>query len=404
MAQKKAAPKRKRPARRKPLKLNLKRGTAYPLDSIADDTCCEIHAVEVLEHFSHRQTQEVLECWVQKLRPGGWLKIAVPDFERLARAYLDKTPIDIQKAMMGDQSSALETNNALFEKKSLASMMANAGLYRIQRWRDDDVETSISFNIMGQKPSGTEWDGSKVMAVSAIARFGPGAHYECATRALDELGVSHDVRSGYSWHQQLCEGIEHAIESPDVEFILTLDYDTIFAADDVLELFYLLKRYPDLGAVAATQSMRHTNGAMLFTRWHLENGPEAEKTPKGISPVGSLFEFQRDIVRITTAHFGLTFFRAELLRNLPRPWMVARPDYETGRWGGCNVGADTAFWEQWWNAGNVTALATQVIAGHLEECVIWPGLFGNVVRQGYDEFKTHGRPSMLGICGNISEA
>ena len=54
----------------------------------ADESIDEILAEQVLEHLPYFETQEILWEWWRVLRFGGVLKIVVPDFEKIARAYL----------------------------------------------------------------------------------------------------------------------------------------------------------------------------------------------------------------------------------------------------------------------------------------------------------------------------
>ena len=59
----------------------------YPLE-YEDNSVDEIRASHVLEHFAGGAVDEVLRHWVAKLKPGGSLKVAVPNFEWIAENYL----------------------------------------------------------------------------------------------------------------------------------------------------------------------------------------------------------------------------------------------------------------------------------------------------------------------------
>lgn len=52
-----------------------------------------IFADNVIEHFTIRQGREVLRHALAALQPGGGIRLATPDVERTARAYLDDTEI-----------------------------------------------------------------------------------------------------------------------------------------------------------------------------------------------------------------------------------------------------------------------------------------------------------------------
>src|SRR5438309_1271592 len=104
---------------------------AHPLSHIGDDgsrliiqDCSleEIRASHVLEHFSHRQTSEVVNHWVAKLMPGGCLKIAVPDFEWIAKHYLDGEPINVQGYTMGAHKDRDDRHGGIFDRESLTEV------------------------------------------------------------------------------------------------------------------------------------------------------------------------------------------------------------------------------------------------------------------------------------------
>ena len=64
------------------------RGPVEDLGFIADGTVELIYASHVLEHFGRRTYMDVLREWRRVLRPGGVLRLAVPDFAAAARLYL----------------------------------------------------------------------------------------------------------------------------------------------------------------------------------------------------------------------------------------------------------------------------------------------------------------------------
>lgn len=61
-----------------------------PADKLpwADDTFVEIRAVDILEHFSYRDTERVLTEWARVLAPGGRMYVQVPDAENMMQRYL----------------------------------------------------------------------------------------------------------------------------------------------------------------------------------------------------------------------------------------------------------------------------------------------------------------------------
>ena len=58
------------------------------LPMFADGTVDLIYACHILEYFDHIEVLDVLHEWYRVLRPGGVLRLAVPDFEAMSKVYL----------------------------------------------------------------------------------------------------------------------------------------------------------------------------------------------------------------------------------------------------------------------------------------------------------------------------
>lgn len=131
----------------------------YPLH-YPDGSVDEIRAAHVLEHYGHRQTRDVLLDWVRALKPGGWLKIAVPDFRWIAETYLGKksTPPEgqpLQSYLMGGQIDERDFHKTIFDRASLAEALKHIGLTDIQEWKSEIADCAslpVSLNLMGMKP------------------------------------------------------------------------------------------------------------------------------------------------------------------------------------------------------------------------------------------------------------
>lgn len=116
----------------------------------------EIRASHVLEHFSHRETADVLKDWVSHLKPGGVLKIAVPNFRKIAEDYLSGVPSLTQGYTMGGQVDENDFHRCLFDEASLRKLLADAGLTAIRSWESeirDCASLPVSLNLMGTKPA-----------------------------------------------------------------------------------------------------------------------------------------------------------------------------------------------------------------------------------------------------------
>src|SRR3990172_6667131 len=218
---------------------NLDRKTGqeiYPL-AVADGAAQEIRASHVLEHFPHAQVMAVLRDWVRALAPGGVLKIAVPDFQLIARQYLAGAPIPTEGYVMGGQVDAEDYHKALFDREALGDLLRLAGLVAIRSWASEAKDCAalpISLNLCGTKPP-DKWP--KVAAVISVPRLGFNDFWACAYQELAALGIGLRKTTGAYWDRDLSVGIEQVLaETPAPEWILTCDYDTVFTRHQVLSL------------------------------------------------------------------------------------------------------------------------------------------------------------------------
>lgn len=363
-------------------------GEAYPLD-ITDESVDEIRASHLLEHFPHSVTMDVLADWRAKLKPGGCMKIAVPDFRKMAALYVSGVPLNVQGYVYGGQDDASDFHRALFDESRLREMMAKVGLERIGEWKSEQQDCAalpISLNLMGYRPlTDDHFDLSTIRAVLASARFGPALHHRCAYGALMGLRIDYRTVIGCFWHQILSEAIEKTIANATCEYVLTCDFDTIFTQSDVLELARLMRAYPDAGAICALQSKRGCESPLMGNR-----------NSDGTAAAIGWYDRNQLLSPVDSGHFGLTLFRAEKLRAMPRPWMCPKPNPRNGRWDDGCIDADIDFWLNWRDAGNSLHVANQIVVGHMEELVTWPGVQFAPVHQKAEDYIEHGIPSEIG--------
>jgi hypothetical protein len=355
---------------------------AYPLD-VADGTVDEIHASHILEHFGHGQVAAVLRDWVAKLKPGGLLRVAVPDFAIIARAYLEGQNLPIQGYVMGGQVDQWDRHGTIFDADVLTEALADAGLIGISRWVSDQQDCAalpISLNLQGNKPPET-WPS--VAAVLSCPRLGWNDFWGCALESLAKCGIGLTKYTGAFWEQGITRAIKEA-QKKNVEWILALDFDTVFTAADIRNLQLAAMRNPHADAIAALQSHR-TNPTPLMTMAG-EDGANLQTVP--------IEAFDGDLARCRTAHFGLTLLRASAIRDLPRPWFHGQPDQE-GEWSDDRIDPDIAFWRAWEAAGHSLYVACRVPVGHIEVMVRWPGEDMGAIYQHPTAFHHGGKPEKV---------
>ena len=109
-----------------------------------DDSVDLIYASHVFEYFDREEGFEVLKKWFSKLKPGGTLRIAVPDFESMARLYVGgEYPLNnflgplFGKMKMDNENIYHKTTYDLY---SLSELLKSAGFSNIKLydWRDTE--------------------------------------------------------------------------------------------------------------------------------------------------------------------------------------------------------------------------------------------------------------------------
>lgn len=355
---------------------------AYPLD-YPDGCADEILASHVLEHFPYEQVQDVVNEWARVLKPGGLLKIAVPDLAWILKHYGKKHPFNLQGFMYGGHTDENDHHKSAFDADTLKQILSTAGLQRLGRWNSDVEDCAslpLSCNFMGYKPHGEPRFLENVQAVLAAPRFGPTMHFRCILNACGALRIHTTIVQGCYWWMQICEAMEEAL-SDGAEYVLSLDYDSLFSKDDILELYHLLQVYPEADAVCSLQSKRGDETVLIG----LSNEDAA---------AANSMTFQGDMTRVATGHFGCTLFRASALKSQPKPWMLPRPA-KNGSWNRDSdaVHPDIDFWHRWHAEGKTLYVANKVVIGHMVEQSMWPGHDFKPVYQGLADYVKNGIPA-----------
>ena len=128
----------------------------------------EIYASHVLEHFYPDETPQVLKNWFQALRPGGVLRLAVPDLRLIMANCVESHTFgkDLNAPLFGDyRKVALEPDRhkQAFVQETLTDLLITAGFTEVRSWRTLDVPEihkakdwasweTISLNLLGVTP------------------------------------------------------------------------------------------------------------------------------------------------------------------------------------------------------------------------------------------------------------
>lgn len=343
------------------INLDAKFGDAiYPLEKFADGSVDEIRASHVLEHFPHHQVLDVLREWVRVLKPNGVLKVAVPNLDAIIAGYQQGDPLT-QAYLMGGQVDDRDFHKAAFNADTLSDLLRQAGLLSVNSWSSDVSDCAalpVSLNLMGWKRP-AKWP--KVYAIMSVPRLGFMDAFFCWYEALTPLRIQVMKFTGAFWGQCMERGMESALKE-EPEFILTLDYDTIFCRQDIEDMMCVMVNNPHIDALAPIQSARSKTHSLFTVRG--DDGKFMPELPGDyFTPVAS---------KVHTAHFGCTLIRTSALRDLKKPWFWSTPSSE-GSWHTGRLDDDTYFWNEFSKAGKTLCLANRVAVGHLELMIRWPG-------------------------------
>jgi hypothetical protein len=375
------------------INIDRRNGTeAFPL-GYEENSVDEIRASHILEHFPHAQTAAVVFDWARALKPGGVLKIAVPDLDYIISKYQDpKCGEPVEGYLLGGQTDPNDFHFSMFNRRKLWSAMHAAGLIDIQPWKSDVGDCAamdVSLNLQGVKPAA---DADKpeeqvpICAVMSVPRLGFMDNYYSAYQALLPLGIKMRMVQGAYWHQALEECMEDVVEVPDPPvFVLTVDYDSVFDIDNVRGLTRLMLEHPEIDALAPIQ-MRRTGEFPLITTYQVSED--------GKTCVAPWEKFEPLTQKIRSGHFGLTMIRVSSLLDMPHPWFMPVPNKD-GRWRENRIDADVNFWAQWDKHGKTLHLANRISIGHCELMITWPDLALKPLHQHVSDYNEKGKPALM---------
>jgi predicted SAM-dependent methyltransferase len=114
-------------------------GNCNDLSFLQDSSCSEINASHVLEHLGYNgELQATLKGFYRVLKPGGRLRISVPDLEILCRLFLhpDLPAADkfqVMRMMFGGRVDANDIHYCGLSFAFLGGFMKEAGFRDIKR-------------------------------------------------------------------------------------------------------------------------------------------------------------------------------------------------------------------------------------------------------------------------------
>jgi predicted SAM-dependent methyltransferase len=334
--------------------LDIKHGQpCFPLPYAAG-SLDEIRASHVLEHLTFADASKAIEHWFELLKPGGIIRIAVPDVDKC----LSQTNGKRLFYLMGGQLDEHDIHRSAYDAERLEALLESVGFAGVEEWvsTDNDCSTHVvTLNRMAVKPLQAERQTITVKVGAYITH----PRYEAVTArnviegALKPLGIDLHCSQGVFWGQCMQRMFQDAIER-GYDWILSIDSDSLFTTHHIRDLCAVFGQTQQADAMAALQCRRGAKYPLLTTGTGVEN---------------EQVEINGKPFRVTTAHFGLTLIRTASLKDIEKPWFYAQPD-TNGEWNDNKLDDDIWFWHQFRKAGKQIYVAPSVSIGHLEETVV----------------------------------
>ena len=100
-----------------------------------------IYACHVLEHFNKHQIKDVLDSWYKALKPGGILRLSVPDLSAVCIRYLmTHNAQELQGFLVGGQKNPFDYHYQVFDYGRLTNTLSASRFKEFKRcdWREWD--------------------------------------------------------------------------------------------------------------------------------------------------------------------------------------------------------------------------------------------------------------------------
>ena len=325
--------------------IDRKFGTeAYPL-AYADESVEEIRCSHMLEHLSYGEAQAAFKEWNRVLKPGGRLRVSVPDVRKvLGSLDTDET---WRFHLMGGQTDQNDFHKSAYDEGLLRAHFDKFGFDGVQLWHSPNTDSAAhpcSLNLEGFKK---QIEALKIRGIMSIPRVGWNDAWHSINSALRPFSIPVETFNGVFWGQCMQRAFQNAV-ADGIDWLLCLDYDSMITAKHVDAMLGIMGENPHIDALAALQARRGNEEAPLMTI-------AGEKS----------VEVTGEPIKVATAHFGLTLIRTECLAEVSKPWFKSQPD-SNGEWGDDRFDDDIWFWHQWRKAGKNIYVAPDVRIGHLQ--------------------------------------
>lgn len=194
---------------------------------------------------------------------------------------------------------------------------------------------------------------------------------------VKRFGIDFTFHTGAYWEQSLTSGIKQAMGAGR-KYLLFFDGDSVWEPGDVRKLYEFMESHPEVDAVCPVQADRNGPNPLCYN-WQA-----------GLQKIE--YDFKADSMRIAHGHFGLTFIRTSVFKEMREPWLMGVPA-TNGTWdrlpGKCDP--DTYFWLKFNKVCKTVYQLNDTVIGHMQTMIRWQTPQG-VTAQGMMEYRANGKP------------
>lgn len=103
----------------------------------ARQTLDEIRLVQVFEHFTYKQGEELLKYWYSLLKPGGILHLDIPDLYETCKQYTQAISLEDKqwyaRLLFGSQKNEYGLHRSMYDMPMIGAALDKVGFKRIVR-------------------------------------------------------------------------------------------------------------------------------------------------------------------------------------------------------------------------------------------------------------------------------
>ena len=126
----------------------------FKLDMFGNAQADLIYMCHLFEHVKREERENVLREMQRVLKPGGVLRISVPDFDKLLAIYNDngQDMRTIEDPLMGAQTYDYNYHYSAFNKALLSDLLLSAGFSTVREWDPATAKHYAPIEDWAKKP------------------------------------------------------------------------------------------------------------------------------------------------------------------------------------------------------------------------------------------------------------